>query len=83
MGFHHQSCAAARHMRDDGCAPVQFDDGAQIDGKGQINALAGSQTQACGAQKHTGCTQVDGLTQAASSLRQQDVDGGAGTVACM
>ena len=67
-------------MRDHRRAPMQFGDGAKIDGKYQLHILAFAQTQIGGLDENTGGTEIDRTAQPAATARQSDVNGGTGAM---
>ena len=81
VAFHAQAGAAARNMRHDGRPAVQLGDGAQADGKGELDGLSPAQPEVAGLDEHAAGAKVARAAQAAVPAGQQQIDGGASAVA--
>src|SRR5579859_1718227 len=79
--LHHETRAAARHVRDDCRAPVDLGDESQIDGECELHLLPLAQAQILGLDEHAVRAQVLGLADAALASGHHHIDGGACAVA--
>ncbi len=79
--LHHQSRPATRDVRDDGGAAMQLGDGAETDGEGEVDGLALAQSHVAGFDEHARGAQVARAAETVMTPREENVHGGARTVA--